>query len=118
MKHQRNRSKTDVNAQKVIDDALVKRNEIIGYLKRHKEEFRKKYDISKMALFGSYARGENRADSDIDIAIETNLCDYFRLYELKEELEKAFEASIDLVRIRKQMNPSLKKRIEKEGLFV
>jgi len=71
-----------------------------------------------MALFGSYARGENRADSDIDIAIETNLCDYFRLYELKEELEKAFEASIDLVRIRKQMNPSLKKRIEKEGLFV
>lgn len=108
----------DATTKKMIDDAVKNRKEIIGYLKRHKEEFRKKYDISKMALFGSYARGENRADSDIDIAIETNLCDYFRLYELKEELEKAFEASIDLVRIRKQMNPSLKKRIEKEGLFV
>jgi len=47
MKHQRNRSKTDVNAQKVIDDALVKRNEIIGYLKRHKEEFCKNMTFQK-----------------------------------------------------------------------
>lgn len=94
------------------------KNIIIDYLKQHKEEFTKKYDISKMALFGSYARGDNRADSDIDIAIETKLADYFRLYDLKEELEKAFQTSVDIVRIREKMNKSLKRRIEKDGLYV
>jgi len=96
----------------------VTKNIIIDYLKQHKEEFTKKYDISKMALFGSYARGDNRADSDIDIAIETKLADYFRLYDLKEELEKAFQTSVDIVRIREKMNKSLKRRIEKDGLYV
>jgi predicted nucleotidyltransferase len=62
--------------------------EIIDYLQVHKEAFAKKYGISRMALFGSYARGEERPESDIDIAIETKLSDYFLLYDFKEELEK------------------------------
>ena len=104
--------------QSETKNPMAKRNELLDYLKRHKDEFYKKYHVTKIALFGSYARGENRAESDIDIAVGTELFDYFRLYELKEELEKALDASIDLVRIRKHMNPSLRKRIEKEGLFV
>ncbi len=118
MERQQRLLKIDASTQKMIDDASRSQQEIIDYLKRHKEEFEKKYNISKMALFGSYARGENRADSDIDIAIETKLADYFRLYDLKEELEKAFQTSVDIVRIREKMNKSLKKRIEKDGLYV
>jgi len=30
----------------------------------------KKYEIKKAALFGSYARGEEREDSDVDILVE------------------------------------------------
>ncbi len=54
---------------------------IIDYLQEHKEEFFKKYQISKLALFGSYSRNENRKDSDVDIAIETPISDYFLLYD-------------------------------------
>ena len=118
MKRLQNHLKMDASTKKMIDDASRSRKEIIDYLKRHKEEFEKKYYISKIALFGSYARGENRTNSDIDIAIETKLSDYFRLYDLKEELERALKASVDLVRIREHMNPSLKKRIEKDGVYV
>jgi len=49
------------------------KNKIITYLKEHKDDFMKKYQISKLALFGSYSRDENRDDSDVDIAIETSL---------------------------------------------
>jgi uncharacterized protein len=35
------------------------KEEILSYLRTHQEEFKNKYQISKMALFGSYARGEN-----------------------------------------------------------
>ena len=92
--------------------------EIIDYLQVHKEAFAKKYGISQMALFGSYARGEERPESDIDIAIETKLSDYFLLYDFKEELESFFRHKVDVVRLRERMNESLKKRIMKDGIYV
>ena len=92
--------------------------EIIDYLQVHKEAFAKKYGISRMALFGSYARGEERPESDIDIAIETKLSDYFLLYDFKEELESFFRHRVDVVRLRERMNESLKKRIMKDGVYV
>jgi predicted nucleotidyltransferase len=94
------------------------KNEIIDYLKAHKEDFMQKYQISKIALFGSYSRDENRDDSDVDIAIETPLSDYFKLYDFKEELENSFHTKVDIVRLRERMNIALKKRIEKDGIYV
>ena len=94
------------------------KNNIINYLKEHKDDFYKKYKISKIALFGSYSRGENKSCSDVDIAIETPISDYFLLYDFKEELENFFHTKVDIVRIRDKMNKSLKKRILKEGIYV
>ncbi len=94
------------------------KNEIINYLKKHKNDFAKKYQISALALFGSYSRDENREDSDIDIAIETKLSDYFLLYDFKEELEIFFQTKVDVVRIRDRMNKALRRRILKEGIYV
>jgi len=94
------------------------KNIIIDYLKSHKDEFEKKYNISRLALFGSYSRGDNKKDSDIDIAIETKLSDYFILYDFKEELEEYFQTKVDVVRIRDRMNESLRKRIMKDGIYV
>ncbi|WP_297441173.1 nucleotidyltransferase domain-containing protein [Sulfurimonas sp.] len=94
------------------------KNEIISYLKEHKNDFMKKYQISKIALFGSYSRDENRCDSDVDIAIETPLSDYFKLYDFKEELEKSFHTKVDIIRFRDSMNIALRRRIEKDGIYV
>jgi len=94
------------------------KNEIITYLREHKNYFMKKYQISKLALFGSYSRNENKDDSDVDIAIETSLSDYFKLYDFKEELENSFHSKVDIIRLRDKMNIALKKRIEKDGIYV
>jgi len=96
----------------------MKKDDIINYLKNHKDEFAKKYQITKIALFGSVAKDKNHKQSDIDIAIDTKLSDYFLLYEFKESLEKAFGTKVDIVRVREKMNPSLKKRILKDGIYV
>ena len=94
------------------------KNEIITYLKEHKNDFMKKYQISKLALFGSYSRDENRDDSDVDIAIETPLSDYFLLYDFKEELENSFHTKVDVVRLRDKMNRNLRRHIEQDGIYV
>ena len=96
----------------------MNKEQVLDFLKKHKKEFFNKYKISKITLFGSLARGEEKPNSDIDIAIETKLSDYFKLYDFKEELEKEFNTKVDVVRLREKMNPFLKSRILKEGIYV
>lgn len=96
----------------------MNKEKVLYFLKENKEAFSKKYQISALALFGSLARGDERHDSDIDIAIDTKLSDYFKLYDFKEELEKEFQSKVDVVRLREKMNPRLKSRILNEGIYV
>lgn len=96
----------------------MEKKQILEYLKAHKDEFAQKYQIDKLALFGSFAKDTERPDSDIDIAIDTRVSDYFLLYDFKEDLEKAFGTKVDIVRLREKMNPYLRKRILEDGIYV
>ncbi len=90
---------------------------ILNYLKEHYSEFREKYDIEQIGIFGSYARDEANENSDIDIFVKMKptLSNYV---DIKEELERVFHKSVDIIRIRDKMNPYLLKRIQKDGVYV
>ena len=45
---------------------------IIEKLKRIKPELARKYGVTDLALFGSYSRGEQTRESDIDILVDFN----------------------------------------------
>jgi predicted nucleotidyltransferase len=49
---------------------MLQKQEILNYLSKNKELFRKQFDIIKIGIFGSYARDEQHENSDIDIIIE------------------------------------------------
>jgi len=55
-----------------------------------------KYNISKAAVFGSFARGEQREDSDVDLVIDFQ-GGAIKLFHLKEELEEAFLRPVDII---------------------
>ncbi|MFA9392676.1 MAG: nucleotidyltransferase family protein [Prolixibacteraceae bacterium] len=76
------------------------------------------YGISKIGIFGSVARGEQKADSDVDVYYEGESMSLFKMGDLKEELENILECPVDVVRIRKSMNKLLKTRIIKDGFYV
>jgi predicted nucleotidyltransferase len=59
----------------------------------------KAYGVGCLALFGSYARGEAREDSDIDIRIARDgaLRGFFRLAGLQRELEARLEVHVDVL---------------------
>lgn len=74
----------------------------------------KRYGIKRAGIFGSYVRGENKENSDIDILIEPpkgmSLIGFIHLkYELEDKLHK----KIDLISYR-GIHPLLKKQILKE----
>ncbi len=50
---------------------MTKQN-ILTYLFNQKDEFYEKFGITKLGLFGSYARGDATEESDIDLYVVTN----------------------------------------------
>ena len=92
--------------------------EIIEFLKLHRTFFETEFSVSKMGIFGSYARGEARDDSDIDIVVELKKPDLFCLIGIKQTIEEEFGGKVDIVRLRENMNLTLKKRIEKDVIYV
>ena len=94
------------------------RNDVLAILRDFKQNFADKYGILEIGIFGSIARGEDREDSDVDICIKTKTPDPFALVHIKEEIENRVQRHVDIVRMRKKMNPFLKERIEKEGVYV
>ena len=76
----------------------------------------KEYNVTKAGIFGSYARGEQKANSDVDILVETdNNMTMIEFIGLKNELERVFKKKVDLVEystIRKEFkNQVLKEEI-------
>lgn len=60
----------------------------------------KKNNISYLALFGSYARGEAKKNSDIDLLVKFNQpIDFFELEEVEEKFANLFHRPVDMVTV-------------------
>ena len=60
----------------------------------------KSYGVQKVFLFGSYARGEATASSDLDFCIDApSIRDLFMLGGLYADLEDAFSKKLDLITV-------------------
>ncbi|CAA7624026.1 Nucleotidyltransferase [Magnetospirillum sp. LM-5] len=82
-------------------------DDIIGRLREMQPDLRRRYPIREMGVFGSYARGEQRDDSDLDVLVElgdgVTLIDYVGL---QLELSDALGVTVDLAN-----KKTLKRRI-------
>ena len=79
---------------------------------------RQKYGVRKIGIFGSFARGEEKEGSDIDVLVDFNegakTFDHFM--ELKFFLEDLFGRKVDLVTV-DALRPQLKEGILKEVAY-
>lgn len=98
--------------------AKLNREKNLEVLGAHKDELVHDYNLLKLGVFGSVARGEAKERSDIDIVVETKIPDLLRMVNLKEELEEILHEKVDLIRYRQNMNALLKKRIDNEAYYV
>ncbi len=83
-----------------------------------KQKYASDYHLTALGYFGSYARGEAKVDSDIDIVFQTDRPNLLYTSILKQELAALLGHHIDIVRWRETMNPTLKVRIEQEAQYV
>lgn len=82
-------------------------------LKTKKRELESKYRLSELGLFGSYAKGDQTEQSDIDILVDFDTrIDGFQYIRLAHELEDLFGHKVDLVS-RKGIKPGYLPYVEK-----
>ena len=87
-------------------------------LKEYYQENSKRHGLVQIGLFGSVAKGEADCDSDIDIVVRLEKPNLLELSAIQQELIEKFHTKVDIVRYRKKMNEFLKKRIDKEAIYV
>jgi uncharacterized protein len=78
----------------------------------------KSHGAKSIFLFGSYARKEERKDSDIDILVDFSVKkSLFELLKMERELSEEIETKVDLV-TRGSLDPRILKAIDKEKVAV
>jgi predicted nucleotidyltransferase len=86
-------------------------------LRNNKARLTDKYGLSFMAIFGSYGRGQQTENSDLDILVDFQRPIGVEFIDLANELERLLKIKVDLVS-RKGVRPQYLKQIEQELDYV
>jgi len=102
-----------------VRNTAISRRKVEEIIKQQKKELEERFKIKEIGIFGSYARGEQKKASDIDILVEMELeSQTFRNYmRLKFFLEKILDSKVDLV-LKDTIKEQLKDRILREVVSV
>jgi len=98
-----------------MEDTLEEMKKVI---RKHMKELKEKYGVKEIGIFGSYVRGEARAESDVDILVDFERpIGFFKFLELEEYLSSLMGKKVDLVS-RKALKPHIGKNILEEVVSV
>lgn len=92
-------------------------NDIKNILKSNKQRLTDKYGLSFMAIFGSYGRGQQTENSDVDILVDFQRPIGIEFIDLANELETLLKIKVDLVS-KNGVKPQYLKHIEQDLNYV
>lgn len=96
---------------------MMTTDECLQKLKQFKMQYADEYGVERIGIFGSFARGEQKDNSDIDIYYEGKSLGLKSLVSFPAELERMFGMPVDVVRKHNNLRPSFLKRIMNEIVY-
>jgi hypothetical protein len=96
----------------------MKKSEVIRILKKQRKELEEDFNVASLSLFGSVARDEASADSDVDLLVEfSKPVGLFQFIELQQRLEELLDSKVDLGTPR-SLKPRIKDQVLREAIRV
>jgi predicted nucleotidyltransferase len=89
---------------------------ILEKLRQYKPELEAKYPVTKIGVFGSYARGEATGKSDIDIAVEIDGVMGLNFVAMADEIESLFGIKTDVIP-KRSIKAEYLHQVEKEIVY-
>jgi len=97
---------------------FLNKESIIELIKAEKPFLQKEFGVEEIALFGSYARGEEKPDSDVDILVRLKKPSFSLLMGLYDYLERKLNIKIDIIRKGPHISERFLKYIDKDLIYV
>jgi predicted nucleotidyltransferase len=94
------------------------REQVMAALRAHEAELHR-FGVAHLYLFGSVAREQARADSDVDLFFDTDNPRFslIELVDIQEQVSRILGTESDVM-TRASLHPMLRPRIESEALLV
>lgn len=89
---------------------------VVSQIAAIRQELAEQYTVKQIGVFGSFARGEESPESDIDIIVELGEQTFDHYMDLKFRLEELLQRPVDLV-IADTIKPRLKPIIERDVVY-
>ena len=96
---------------------VMTKDEILSGLSDNKSYIEQNFEVDKIGLFGSYAKGKQTEDSDIDIYVEFKHKTFDNLAGLWNYLEDLYHKKIDLFHKHKNNNKIIISNIQKDVIY-
>ena len=107
-----------IDFRDLLPEEMPNAQRILSSLKVYYIYNRERLGIEQLGLFGSFARGEETSDSDIDIIISLKQPSLYLYAEIADQLQQVFGRKIDLVSAKAHLPESFKAQIEKDAIYV
>jgi len=96
----------------------MKQHTVLEILKQKKTEMAERFGVQSLTLFGSVARDETTAKSDVDLLVEFNRpVGYFGLFALQDYLEQLLGCPVDLG-TPDSLKPHFRERVKRDLIRV
>ena len=93
----------------IADNVTLER--LVSRLRAHLPDLSLRYQIASLGVFGSYIRGEQRPDSDLDLLVEfQEPPSLFQFIRLENELSDVLGIDVDLV-MKSALKPAIGRSI-------
>ncbi len=98
--------------------SAVKRDEVLKILRAHKKTLAERFGVAELAIFGSFARDEATAESDVDILVHFDGPPHWRhFFDTQFYIEDLLCREVELV-TDKALREELRPYIEKDMIRV
>ena len=92
------------------------RSDLLDLLENQRESIRQ-FGVRELGVFGSFARNEQKPDSDVDVLVDLKRETFRDYMGLLSFLEKLFGRKVDLV-MKDSIKPIIRDRILRETIYV
>ena len=96
----------------------MNKERVLHQLGRFHQERGHELGIVRIGIFGSVARGDGEDARDVDVVVELRRPNLLTLVAIKQELEDLLQEPVDIVRYREEMNDLLRRRIQRDAIYV
>ena len=104
--------------QKAPSEIQGRAAEFARILREHLPGLKDRYGVDSIGIFGSYIRGEEKDDSDLDVLVDfARVPDLFEFVSLGIDLSELLGINVDLV-MKRALKPRIGQRILEEVVLV